>query len=61
MGASVHAESPVSAEGGSRFVVTLRHWPTGADGADGAGDGRWAASGIGAVVTAGSNTRTRAR
>jgi signal transduction histidine kinase len=26
MGGSVHAESPVSATGGSRFVVTLRQW-----------------------------------
>ncbi len=63
MGATVHAESPVSAEGGSRFVVTIRHWPVGAGAgdADGAGPGRWAASGIGAVATAGSNASTRAR
>jgi signal transduction histidine kinase len=26
MGGSVHAESPVTADGGSRFVVTLRQW-----------------------------------
>jgi signal transduction histidine kinase len=27
MGGTVRAESPVSADGGSRFVVTLRQWP----------------------------------
>ena len=27
MGATVRAESPLTASGGSRFVVTLRHWP----------------------------------
>jgi signal transduction histidine kinase len=26
MGGSVRAESPVNADGGSRFVVTLRQW-----------------------------------
>jgi signal transduction histidine kinase len=27
MGGTVRAESPLSEAGGSRFVVTLRHWP----------------------------------
>ena len=27
MGGNVRAESPVNFDGGSRFVVTLRHWP----------------------------------
>jgi signal transduction histidine kinase len=27
MGATVRAESPLTRYGGSRFVVTLRHWP----------------------------------
>ena len=26
MGATVRAESPLTADGGSRFVVTLRRW-----------------------------------
>ena len=29
MGGTVRAESPVNADGGSRFVVTLRQWPVG--------------------------------
>ncbi len=29
MGGSVRAESPLGSDGGSRFVVTLRHWPDG--------------------------------
>jgi signal transduction histidine kinase len=28
MGGTVRAESPLGPDGGSRFVVTLRHWPT---------------------------------
>jgi signal transduction histidine kinase len=32
MGATVRAESPLSAEGGSRFVVTLRPWTGMAEG-----------------------------
>jgi signal transduction histidine kinase len=27
MGGTVRAESPVSSDGGSRFVLTLRRWP----------------------------------
>ena len=29
MGGTVHAESPVNDDGGSRFVVTLRQWRVG--------------------------------